>query len=202
MRSACHISAAPCTSSLVRNRARGDSPRSFHSSSSSSAFFISSSSPFFSSSSSFPLSPSGLYLTAPHTTMAPDAANFAALLPVHLRPFLSLSLHLASVRHALLPLRFFSFFFPFAAVRFLFFSSSFSFSPSRPRSFSLRRRRTGQPAVSTHHARVSRTTRALVHFQRKGQTRAARPLSRYGCPCRNPGIIGIDERRGNHQLSN
>lgn len=40
-------------------------------------------------------------------------------------------------------------------------------------------------AVGTHYAHVPR---ALVHFQRKGQTRAARLtlLPRYGCPCRNP----------------
>lgn len=151
--------------------------------------------------SSYPPSPSGLYLTAPHT-MAPDAANFAALLPVHrsASPFLSLSLPLASVRRTPLPLRSSSFFFPFAAVRFLFF---FSLLPSRPRSFSLRRRRTRQPAVDTHHARVPRITRALVHFQRKGRTRAARLLPRYGCPCRKLwDFIGIGERRNDHRLSN
>lgn len=75
---------------------------------------------------SCPPSPSGLYLTVPHT-MAPDAANFAALLAVHPRLFLSL----ASVRRTLLPLHSFSFFFPFAAVRFLLFFSFLFLFPLR-----------------------------------------------------------------------
>lgn len=140
-----------------------------------------------------PPSPSGLYLTAPHT-MVPDAANFAALLPVHLHPFLSLLPHFGMPSSRSIPL-------PFSSpsrrsISSPFFSSSFFPSPF------------AATLIFVAPMENGAARRGCASRTRPTYNACARSLSKERADSRGApppvtiALVGITARRRDRQLSN